>query len=157
MTAENCAGRGQASTELLVILAIMLIVFAGVIALTSQGTADIGRVRSQRDARASVDDLARAADLVYFQGKGARRQVFVKLPSDYDPGASYIQNDTILIRVGGTDYAATSKAPMQGQLPTAPGGSMVWVVSNGTYVIISNSSVNVTFSPGPRSFGSILL
>src|SRR3990172_1365098 len=128
--------RGQASFEMLVILAIMLVVLIVVIGLAKEGATGAGNARDELDARRAADDLAKAADAVYFQGAGARRQVYVKLPSAYDAGASNVSNDTIVLHVGDSDYAATSKAQLHGQLPTVPGGHWVWVISEGASVRI---------------------
>ncbi|MDO8339746.1 MAG: hypothetical protein Q7T16_03750 [Candidatus Burarchaeum sp.] len=145
--------RGQASFEMLVILAMMLVVLIVVIGVTKQGTADVGNSRDALDARRAVDDIAKAADSVYFQGAGARRQIYMKLPSAYDAGGSNITNDTIVLRVGDSDYAATSKAQLHGQLPTVPGGHWIWIISEGNsvkignaYLYLGNSGVYVTMA-----------
>ncbi|VVB98482.1 Uncharacterised protein [uncultured archaeon] len=52
---------------------------------------------------------------------------------------SNITNNTIVVHVGESDYAATSRAQLHGQLPGAAGGYWIWIISEGNSVKIGNA------------------
>lgn len=144
MFQKECRGRrgtcpglpGQASTEFLLILASSLVVLAAVIIVSQQQATAIVDVNAQTQARNAAQDLAAGAREVYSQGTGARKQVFIQLPSSYSPSGSRIVNRSIQVRAAGSDYVTSTEFDIQGSLPTSPGGHQVWLVSEGSRVRI---------------------
>lgn len=124
--------KGQSSAEFLILLAIGLVILIIVIAVAFEQMRDVGRIKAEGDARNSVQDLAAAANEVCSQGAGARKQVFVIIPPDYDMQASRVANKTILLRARGTDFAASSDFEVSGTLPQAEGGNWVWITCEGS-------------------------
>lgn len=135
--------KAQASTEFLLILAAALVVLAGVIVVSQQRTVDILEINAQNQARSSAQELGAAAREVYGQGEGARKQVFIELPSSYDPGESFVANHSIKIRAAGSDYVASNEFDMHGSLPSTSGGHWVWVISEANRVRIGIGMLEV--------------
>jgi uncharacterized protein (UPF0333 family) len=135
--------RGQTNVEFLILLGIAIVILITTIFVSQERVADVWHLKATSDARNSVDDLAAAAKDVYAQGIGAKKQVFIRLPSSYDPTNSFVTNKTIKINVAGSDYAATLSFDVHGSLPSSAGGHWVWVVSEGSRVRIGASMLEV--------------
>jgi len=131
--------KAQASIEFLLIVATALIVLATVFVVSQQESVALIQLNAQTQALNSAQDLAATAREVYAQGEGARKQAFLQLPSTYDPGESYVANQSIKIRAHGNDYVASNPFDMYGSLPASPGGHWVWVISEGNRVRIGTS------------------
>jgi hypothetical protein len=90
-------------------------------------------------AKNAVTQIAKNADLVYSQGKGASVKIEVYIPRNIQE--INITGNEINMRIlsssGITDVFATSIAPLQGNLPTQEG--LYWVLIKGEegYVNIS--------------------
>jgi len=135
--------KGQAAVELVVILAVSLLVLFVIISISSQYLADLGSSKIIGEARNSVEDLAAAAKQVYYQGEGAKQQVFVTVPEGVNPSRTGIGNRTIDINVLGTDVIATTDFDVRGKIPTTPGGYTLWVTAKKGYVLIGTVSLSV--------------
>ncbi len=128
--------RAQASVEFLIILAISLVIIT-LIVLLAQG--QINTVQKQKDVADTQNallDISSAAREVYAQGEGSKKQIYIQLPSGYRPSESFVGNQSICIRVEGTDYAVVENFNVHGSLPGTPGGHWIWVISEGSRVRI---------------------
>jgi hypothetical protein len=139
----NVRSRGQVSVELLVIFAVALLVLIAFIFLSQSGVQDVNRTREQTSAKNVLDDLSGAAKEVYGQGEGAKKLVYVNIPSDVDPLNTWIGNRSIKLRVAQTDYVRTEPFEVHGMLPTSPGGHQVWVISEGNKVRIGPAMIEL--------------
>jgi len=139
----NVKSRGQVSVELLVFFAVALLVLIAFIFLTQTGIQDVNRTREQSAVKNVVDDLSGAAKEVYSQGEGAKKLVYVTIPSDVDPLNTWVGNRSIKLRVAGTDYVRTEPFEVHGMLPTSPGGHQVWVISEGNKVRIGYAMIEL--------------
>ncbi len=138
--------RGQASVELLSILAIALLVILVFSVLAIDTVISTGRQQAAADARDAARSLATAAESVYFQGGGASKTVVIRLPAStvFDPNLTYVgrpanstaEPTTININIGDTDETAISPVPLSGSFPGSPGTFRMRVVSRGNYVSI---------------------
>lgn len=128
--------RAQASVEFLVLLAIAVFILTTAVVLSSEQLGDINKIKQQNDARNALMDLSAAAKDVYSQGEGAKKQVYVVLPSSYEPSYSVVENRTIKLRTRGTDFASVEDFDVHGSLPGTKGAHWVWVVSEGNKVRI---------------------
>lgn len=136
--------RAQTSIEYLFILAIAVLVIT-VIALVAQGyLTNVQNKKDTSDAMNSLYDLSSAAKEVYAQGEGSRKQVFVRLPSGYEPERSSVGNRSIQIRAYGTDYVSAENFNVHGSLPGAPGNYWVWVTSEGNRVRIGPAMMELS-------------
>ncbi|MEM4633907.1 MAG: hypothetical protein QW275_02010 [Candidatus Anstonellaceae archaeon] len=146
--------KAQASTELLAVLGIALLVIIFFAAFASDVFGDSQQQSDIRQARIAVQRLAEAADYVYAQGEGASMSVRVDLPpsADYAPNKTYIgkpiyasdnsSSNAITIHLYGGDVSAYTKAPIVGAFPQQPGSYSLQVTSLGGIVKIGNSLVD---------------
>ncbi|MCI0503675.1 hypothetical protein L0Y65_03100 [Candidatus Micrarchaeota archaeon] len=130
--------------ELLLIFAISLFVLLTIILLSSGQLGTISALKGQNDAHNSVMDVSAAAKDVYAQGEGAKKQVYVYMPSGYEPGESFVSNRSLVINVDGTDYVSSEGFDVHGSWPGTPGGHWVWVISEGNKVRIGTAMLHLS-------------
>ncbi|MEM3555132.1 MAG: hypothetical protein QXF56_00180 [Candidatus Micrarchaeia archaeon] len=133
--------RGQTAVELVVILAVSLLILFVIISISSQYLAELSSSKAIVEARNSVDELASTAKQVYYQGEGAKKQVFIKIPEGVNPQKTGISERTIVINVLGTDVVARTDFDVRGRIPTTPGGYIIWVTAKKGYVLIGTASL----------------
>ncbi|MCX8197110.1 MAG: hypothetical protein N3G80_02215 [Candidatus Micrarchaeota archaeon] len=148
--------KAQASAEIIAVLGIMLLAVLTFTVLSSNLLFDFGSQKEQQTARQTVQALAKAADEVYSQGKGASTIVQITIPPSANlsieksfigkpPSASSeIFPNTINLHVAGTDIYENTLAPLAGSFPLLPGEHQVKVSSHGTFVSIGSSLVEVS-------------
>lgn len=127
-------GRGQSSTEFLVLMAAALLILAVILSVSNDQGGVISARKSELSASLAVSDLANACREVYGQGSGARKMVSVTLPRSYDPNLSGVNSTYIRIHVGRSDYVQTFPFQVTGTLPEQP-GTFELLVSNTAGVI----------------------
>lgn len=132
--------RAQTSLEIIIILGVLLLVFAGIL-LSSQVAINGVSVGAHNDqVTYGLDRVAQSAQEVYAQGVGAKKRVFIELPKSV--ATSSVDNRTLQIGLyvqeGGVQsiYRVTDMT-MNGSLPSSPGGYWVNVEVFDTYVNVS--------------------
>jgi hypothetical protein len=138
------ANKGQASTEFLLLLAVAFLVLTAVFLISQSQLGGVSEWKEQNDAKNAVLDLSTAAKDVYAQGEGAKKRVYVQLPSSYEPINSSVSGNAIKINVRGSDYAAVEDFPVHGTLPGKSGGQWIWVVSEGNQVRIGPAMMKLS-------------
>ncbi len=133
----------QTSVEFLSILAIAVVVIMIIVILAQGQINTVQNIKSQADAKNSILDLSSAAREVYAQGEGSRKLVFIQLPGSYESDYSAVGNNSIRIRVAGTDYVSAESFYVHGYLPTSAGGHWVWVISEGSRVRIGDAMLEL--------------
>jgi hypothetical protein len=132
--------RAQASVELLIILAIAMTLLGAIIMSGSRQLQHGQTMLRLTQARASVNDLAHAADAVYREGEGSVRKVSVTIPDGVAPDRIFVDGKFINIGVyvegGDSDVNAISIAELKGSLPTAPGTYWIFVGAKSGCVAI---------------------
>jgi len=146
---------GQASVELLSILAVALLVVFTFSVLSLNTLSDVEAQQSINDARNSVQALADAADQVYLQGSGASQVVYITIPSEAEFGENltYIgkpanapansEPKLISMYLGGNDISASTKARLTGSFPLQAGSYNMKVLSQGSTVSIQPNLIEV--------------
>jgi hypothetical protein len=129
------------SAEFLYILGISLLVLIVFIAISQNQAVDINKAKSETEAKHAIADIAGAAKEVYSQGLGAKKKVYVTIPSGVESNKTMVVNNTIRLHVSGQDYLGIENFDMHGTLPVSEGGHWVWVVSEGNKVRIGNAMV----------------
>lgn len=82
--------RGQNTLELLILFASVLLILAVVaISIPSNAIASLNLQQMQQADRA-VNEVADTVDLVYLEGEGSQRSVWVTVPSGWDNESSFI-------------------------------------------------------------------
>lgn len=142
---------GQASVEMVALLAGALIVLLGALTVLPEQYAGIAYEGARQGAQAAANRLAGAADEVWLAGDGAQKTLWVELPDGYDAGQTFIgsneaggglsQNRTVGIYISGLGHAfAESHAPLCGMLPNQSGRYLVTVYYNTSgHVMIGGS------------------
>ena len=118
--------RGQGATEFLIILAVLLMVFLILLQVQFDVLTLVTKQSRHAKARAAIDDLGDAAELVYQQGPGARTKVYIALPNTIDRVA--VANKTLAVSFfGEQDTLHRSFGfDINGTLPTEEG--FYWII-----------------------------
>lgn len=131
--------RAQVAFEYMMIVAILLAFLAPIWIYMSGVQSQTSSQLALSYAKNAVQKVADAADLVYSQGSSAKLRVSVYIPSGVE--GSTILNHTVRLRVRTgpdvSDVFATSKAVVNGSLPTTSGNYWVTVEAVGNQVQIS--------------------
>src|SRR3989344_2064078 len=114
--------KGQASVELLVILAAALVVLISIISFSNNSITDLNKEKLVQTAKTSVNDLKNAANDVFAQGVGAKKQVYFVVPEGVNQPSSGIIGQSIVLNLLGSDIYAKANTQITGQIPTTTGG-----------------------------------
>ena len=132
--------KAQASVELLIILAIAMAMLGAIIATGSKQLNHGQTMLRLTQARAGVNDLAHAADLVYREGEGSVRKVRVTIPDGVAPERIFIDgrfiNIGVFVEGGESDVNAMSTAQLKGSLPDSPGTYWIYAGERSGCVVI---------------------
>ncbi|MDD5337297.1 MAG: hypothetical protein PHS02_02335 [Candidatus ainarchaeum sp.] len=147
------ACRAQGTVEFLVMIVAALLLLSIIYVIAGREITEIQKSKQSGDARIASSTLASAAKEVYYQGQGARKQVYVYFPPEYEPSSSYIANRTVYLSVGASSYAESLDFDVHGSLPFTAGGNFVWIISEGSSVRIGSTYLFVRRSSLPVSMG----
>jgi hypothetical protein len=136
--------KAQTSVEFLVVLAVGIAIITGIMLLASDQAGGLSSLKEQNDAKNAVLDLSAAAKDVHSQGEGARKDVYIVLPSSYEPSESYVGNSSIRLRARGSDFAVEEEFDVYGSLPNADGAQWVTVSCEGDRVRIGTRLVTMS-------------
>ena len=133
--------RGQASIELIVVLAVALVVLA---AMVFSGNEQLRGLRASSElakANIATTSLSSAADSVSSQGVGSREIIRIDLPESLSASGSFIKGKLVNIAVytGDTvsDVNSKSAASLSGSLPKSGGVHLMRIESRQGFVEIS--------------------
>ncbi|MEM4633906.1 MAG: hypothetical protein QW275_02005 [Candidatus Anstonellaceae archaeon] len=147
--------RAQASTELVSIMAVSLLVVFLFIVFAWESLSDVDARQDFNNAHHAVLSLADAANQVYAQGPGSSKIVFITIPSGAELGENYsyigtpaflsgvVEPKQITIRYAGSDISAYTKASVHGSFPSKPGSYNMEVVSKGDVVVIQPNLIDI--------------
>lgn len=130
---------GQASTELMVVLAVSLIVLSMIVFVYYNTSAERDSRFRASQVRIALSEIAGAAENVYIQGAGARTTVFVTFPKGMESVS--VSGNTILIRLhtrsGVEDIYENLDFNMTGSISEEDGSRWVRLESAEGYVQIT--------------------
>jgi len=137
--------RGQASLEVMILFAAVLVMMLAVGVALPATTSSSENLRQVLMARQAVQEVVLAADEVFLVGEGASKTIWVEIPSGFDNRTSFIGNRTLdtewkdrkladLNMLSGGDIFAVSRAPMCGNWPEKYGKYRINVTYNATTV-----------------------
>jgi hypothetical protein len=151
--------RGQGATELIVLLAMIVIVGLVIYASSQTRLSESRKIFIVSQARAAVNDLASAASEVYSEGAGAKRKVYITIPEGANPARVYVNNTMINIGLNldsGSEMDINTQTTMKvvqgADFPTTPGTYWVYVTAKEGYVLIGNSNFNIN----PQSLSLVM-
>jgi hypothetical protein len=139
--------KSQAAAEMIVILAIVLAILTTVIVINNKiMTGTSGKIESTK-ARAAVDSLSDAAELVYQQGVGSRTRVFITLPDEIQSFTASNQTLNMELYAGGSlkDVYRSFDFNVSGTLPDEEGNYWLYVESKQGYVGLGTEIITKTF------------
>ncbi len=135
--------RGQAATEYLLLVSVGLAMLVFFISLVNEEMVRLNLSSDESLARASLDQLCLSAKALYLRGEGSSTTVGYSLPSSYDPNNSFIENSTVLMRIGKGDMVCDSGVQLKGTLPKEHGTGKVLLYNKDTYVLVNSEVVFV--------------
>ncbi|MFH1695075.1 MAG: hypothetical protein ABH850_01430 [Candidatus Micrarchaeota archaeon] len=133
--------KGQASVELLVILAVSMVLIGLVLFTSNNEMTGINSNKANSDAKNTVEKIAKTAEDVFDSGPGTKKQIYISIPSGVDETKTSIANNTVRININGTDIIAESKVELTGSIPTEKGSYWIWITSHQGYVSIGDIAV----------------
>ena len=74
--------RGQTSTEVIVLLGLILIILLSIISFREDVLSTVTRSYHGTKARSFIDSVTQSAESVYHQGSGARKVIYVTVPRE---------------------------------------------------------------------------
>ncbi|MBI2675303.1 MAG: hypothetical protein HYX24_02505 [Candidatus Aenigmarchaeota archaeon] len=133
--------KGQAATEMLAIVALVLAFLIPVWYYVSTLQASTAAELTQSYAESAVSRLAKAADSVFSQGKPAKIRMDVYIPKGVENISINGRNIIVALRTGQSisNFSETSISPLNGSLPTREGTYKVSVEAFDNVVQISYS------------------
>ena len=72
----------------------------------------LSKVEAREKTLSKVREIANAIDEVYLEGKGAKRYVLISFPAGVEEGSFKIVNNTVTIKLFGTDISQKVNAPV---------------------------------------------
>ncbi|MFH1447762.1 MAG: hypothetical protein ABIG39_02770 [Candidatus Micrarchaeota archaeon] len=139
--------KAQASVELLIILAITM-TFLGAIIMSGTKQLQHGQTMLRlTQARAAVNDISHAADIVYKEGDGSVRKVRITIPDGVAPERVFVDgrfvNIGVYVEGGDSDVNAMSIAELNGALPAQPGTYWIFVAAMEGCVVVGADISNL--------------
>ncbi|MCX8199860.1 MAG: hypothetical protein N3G76_00105 [Candidatus Micrarchaeota archaeon] len=135
--------QGQASIELISILAVALLVLGILMATSRSAFEDMQASLDSQLTERSLRELAGLAKLAYDGGPGSTQKSVLHVPSTVVQNESYISGRIINIRLeqkyGVKDVPQVFQFPISGDLSFAPGDYEVYAVSHTGYVFITEN------------------
>ncbi|MBI5224980.1 hypothetical protein HY989_03850 [Candidatus Micrarchaeota archaeon] len=136
--------KAQSSLELLIILSVGLVLLGIIFSISQQRINSSQQSIALSSAKSATSAISAAADSVYFEGVGAKRQVSITIPEG--TVATSVTANSISMRLqiegGPTDASANTNAILcsNSQLPTIPGTYRISVESLDGCVLIGTAS-----------------
>lgn len=138
------SNKGQTSVEITVILGIMLLVLVIFLVANTNTSAIFQSKFSKDQVQNSLDSVASAAEFVYAQGSGAKKEVLITVPNSVQSAS--VGNRTLTFNLFPTgDFESSVPVykivdfTISGSLPTSSGNYIIQVKSLGGYVNVSYS------------------
>ncbi|VVB66411.1 MG2 domain protein [Candidatus Gugararchaeum adminiculabundum] len=133
---------GQASVELVVLLAVALFILGAVVIVANNEIRAYNALQEKNKAELAVKQIVTAADQVYLQGSGAKKKIWVELPGGIS--SANVSGHYVSLRVRGSDTSPySSKGELYGTVPPEEGGHWLWVVSSGNKVRIGSVDLDI--------------
>jgi uncharacterized protein (UPF0333 family) len=132
--------RGQASTEMMVVLALVFVLLAFVLTINQGIMSGVQGEYDSRKAKIALDKIVQAGKLAYQQGEGAELKIYVTIPPNIEGIDLQGREINITMNINGqknliyrvTDYNVT------GEIPMTEGNYWIRVKSEEMYVNFSN-------------------
>ncbi len=135
--------KGQASIELISILAVALLVLGILIATSRSAFEDMQTSLDSQLAERSLSELSSLAKLAYESGPGSLQRTTLHVPNTIVQNESYISSTLINMQVehkyGVKDIPQPFEVPLRGDLTFEPGDYDVYAASHTGYVFITEN------------------
>jgi|GEM_PF-4522757 len=134
--------KAQASTEILIVLAVAMAVFSAIFMYTQESASTVATEFEVTRAKTALDAIANGVEMVYQQGSGAKTMVYTNFPKNIKSAS--VTNQTISIVLYGPDgdisVFRSFNFLINGTINYPEGANWVSLQSFGTSVAIGNVS-----------------
>lgn len=135
--------KGQASVELIIVLAIALVVLAVIAFSVNEQMRQLRQNAELLKADTAVSSLADAAEYVNANGVGSKEVFLVEFPDNMDAARSFVKGRLVNIGVytgsSVSDINAKTSMMLNGSLPSSGGGHRMLVESVRGAVMITEA------------------
>ena len=141
---HRAKSKAQSSLELLIILSVGMVLLGIIFSISQQRINSSQQAISLSSAKSATSALSSAADSVYFEGVGAKRQISITIPEG--AVATSVTTNSISMRLqidgGATDASSNTDAILcsNSQIPAIPGTYRISVESLDGCVLIGSAS-----------------
>lgn len=129
----------QAAVEMIIILALALVIIISIVSFSQKSALSASGQYEAARAKATLDDLANTAELVYQQGFGARTKLYLTIPDNVIN--TNVSSNVISMRLaaGGTisDVHRNTDFTITGSIPKDAGNYWFFVEAKDGYVQIT--------------------
>lgn len=134
--------RSQSSTELIIILAILLIIFIGIMNLNQKYISNFEDSFSNTNLRNTLREIANEVEKVYQQGIGSKSRIYVHVPEAVN--SSQVNANTIMYILDNGEQRYHNTYPeVKGSLPVG-GSKWLNVLAKDDYVVLYTDIFSVT-------------
>ncbi len=132
--------RGQISSEMMVVLAVVLVVLAFIFTVNQTVMTGVQGEYNARKAKITLDRIVQAGKLVYQQGEGAKTKIYVSIPSNVDTITISGRTISLVMNISGekSEIFRIADYNMTGNVSRKPGNSWIKLESKQLSVNISN-------------------
>ena len=147
--------RGQASIDLMIVLAISLIALTIVYSLYAEQIQTIGLSKESFAAKTAVQKIVDASNKMYLAGPGSSTVVYFEIPQSIKLSEVNIVGRTIAIKLSNESFVTgTADVNFYGTIRNRIGKQAVYLDYNGTHTIISYKDFelnkkNISFTSFP--------
>ncbi|MBN2203228.1 MAG: hypothetical protein JW700_03530 [Candidatus Aenigmarchaeota archaeon] len=131
--------RGQAAFEYLILFSIALLLLGILVWYSQEMTESNRNDMTVANAITAVNKIVDAANIVYTQGNPSQITLSVYIPERVI-SIDFIGNTIAMkVQIGSqtSDIIASSKAPLQGNIPTSSGTKKIKIIAEENYVNIT--------------------
>jgi hypothetical protein len=154
------SSKGQASIDLIIVLAISLMALAIVYSLYAEQIQTVGISKESFSAKTAVQKIVDASNKLYIAGPGSSTVVYFEIPKNIKLADANVVGRTIAIKLSNDSFVTgTADANFHGTLRDRVGKQAVYLDYNGTNVIISYKDFelnkrNISFTAFPDTNNS---
>jgi len=130
--------RGQAATELLIVLAMAFIVIAILVVSMQTSLFSAKSEYKENQARLALDDVKNSAEFIYHQGLGARTSAYITIPKDVDH-TNVTTNYISITFSNGNTIVASLDFNVSGEIPSDSGSYWLEMETRENFVLISTN------------------
>jgi len=147
--------KGQSSIETIILMAVGMLILAAFLSFAWNQIETNTILQNQQKGIYLLDSLKENIKDVYFLGVGTTKEIEIEIPEFTDLEKSFIEDDSLLLNIYGTDFVSNVGINVNGDWPSEIGKQKIILTSFSDYVGIYSkllfftpSSLNQTINQG---------